>query len=195
MDRGPAALLALLERVENTDPETARATVRQLLGEGSPVLPGFFERVEAYREAHPDAGRASFVRIEDAAAKARIGELPVAVLTDEARADLRLLSAARFPPVRVVRLSAESALKQVTHHRDLTLDDYRRLPVVVEEGAVVAEPSGRYLTFFLVDDHHRYKAAIKQTENDELFLTTFQRIHEKDVPRAKRRAARHPALW
>lgn len=194
MGRGPAALLALLERVENTDPETARATVRRLLGEGSPVPAGFFERVEAYREAHPDAG-ASFVRIEDAAVKARIGELPVAVLTDEARADLRLLSAARFPPIRVVRLSAESALKQVTHHRDLTLDDYRRLPVVIEEGAVVAEPSGRYLTFFLVDDHHRYKAAIEQTENDELFLTTFQRIHEKDVPRAKRRAARHPTLW
>lgn len=196
MGRGPAALLALLEWVENADPETARATVRRALGERSPVLPAFFERVMAYREAHPDAGRELFVRIEDAAVKARIGELPTAVLTDDARASLRLLPAARFPPIRVVRLSAESALKQVMHHRDLMLDDYRRLPDVIEGGAVIAEPSGRYLTFFLeMDEGHHYKAAIKQTENDELFLTTFQRIHEKDVSRAKRRAARHPALW
>ena len=194
MGRGPAALLALLEWVENADPETARATVRRLLGEGSPVLPAFFERVMAYRRVQPTVAKALFVRIEDAAVKAQIGELPVAILTDEARASLEPPPGARFPPARMVRLSAESAVKQVMHHRDLTLDDYRRLPDVVEEGAVIAEPTGRHLAFFLeMDEGHRYKAAIKQTENDEIFLTTFQRIHEKDVPRARRRAVRPPA--
>lgn len=194
--RGPAALLALLERVENTDPQTARATVRRLLGEGSPVLPGFFERVEAYREVLPDAGKALFIKIEDAAVKARIGELPVAVLTDEARAGLEPLPEGGFPPARVVRLSAEGAVKQVVRHPDLTLDDYRRLPDVIEGGAVITEPSGRHLTLFLGDrEGHHYKAAIKQTVNNEIFLTNFQRIHEKDVGRAKRRATRPPPRW
>ena len=192
MEPGPAALLALLEWVENADPETARATVRRALGEGSPVLPAFFERVEAYREAGPVTPKALFVRIEDAAVKTRIGALPVGVLTERTRACLRPPPAGS-PPARVARLSAESALKQVMHHGDLTLDDYRRLPDVIEGGAVVAEPTGRHLAFFLaVDEHHCYKATIKQTTNNELFLVNFQRIHEKDVPRARRRAARPP---
>lgn len=196
MGRGPAALRALLERAENADPETARATVRRLLGEGSPVLPGFFERVEAYRRAHPTVAKALFVRIEDAAAKAWIGDLPVGVLTEAARASLTLPPGGGFPPARVVRVSAESAVKQVMRHTDLTLDDYRRLPDVIEEGVMTAEPSGRHLVFFLdMDEHYRYKAAIKQTGNNELFLTNFQKVHEKDVPRAKRRAARPPARW
>lgn len=196
MGRGPAALLALLEWVENADPETARATVRRALGERSPVPAGFFERVEAYRRVLPDAGKALFVRIEDAAVKARIGELPVAVMTDEARASLEPLPTGGFPPARVVRLSAESAVKQVIRHPDLTLDDYRRLPDVIEGGAVITEPSGRHLTLFLeMDTGHRYKAAIKQTVNNEIFLTNFQKIHEKDVRRAKRRATRPPPRW
>lgn len=196
MGKGSATLRALFERVEHADPETARAIVHRALDERNPVLAEFFERVEAYREAGPAAPKALFVRIEDAAARAWIGNLPVAVLTKRARDSLRPPPAGMFPPARVARLSAESALKQVMHHGDLTLDDYRRLPEVIEQGAMIAEASGRHLAFFLeVDEHDRYKAAIKQTGNNEIFLTNFQRIHEKDVPRARRRAARPPARW
>ena len=89
-----------------------------------------------------------------------------------------------------MRLSPESALKQVINHPDLTTGDYRLLPEVIRRGRMLREADGRHLAFFLGIDHrHSYKAVVKRTSNNELFLTTFQKIRNTDVPRAERRSA------
>ena len=165
----------------------AEATLRSLL-EG-PVLPDFLAEVAVYRHrAFPAAvTRVLFVKIRDDAVKDRLGHFPVAILND--RAGMAPPLSRR--PAATVRLSPESAVKQVINHSDLRTEDYRRLPEVIRRGRMLREADGRHLAFFREIDHrHSYKAVVKRTSNNEVFLTTFQKIRNSDVARAERRSTR-----
>lgn len=184
--RGTRLVERLEREIAGAGPEAAEAALRSLL-EG-PTLPDFLAEVTAYRRrAFPaTVKQVRRVEIQDEAAKQRIGEIPISTLGDQALGALENASS-RLP--RVVRLSAESAVKQVINHPDLTTGDYRRLPEVIRSGRMFREPDGRHLAFFLeIDPRHSYKAVVKRTSNDEVFLTTFQKIGNSDVPRAERRS-------
>ena len=158
-------------------------------------MDAFLARALAYcRRVFPTpVNRVDFVRIEDEADRRRIGGFPVSTLDDRARSALRPPPNDRWQPNRLVWLSAENGVKQVINHGDLTAADYRRLPEVIERGEMVREADGRHLAFFLeIGPDYSYKAVVKQTANNEIFLTTFQKIRNEDVPRAKRRSLGRP---
>ena len=185
--------ILLVERLEReiagAGPEAAETALRSLL-EG-PTLADFLAEVTAYRRrAFPATlTRVVFVKIRDESLKERIGHLPVAILHDGVSATPETLPN-RWPgPARIVRLSPETAVKQVLNHPDLTTEDYRRLPTVVRRGRLLREADGRHLAFFMeIASRYSYKAVVKRTSNDEVFLTTFQKIGNSDVPRAERRS-------
>lgn len=187
--RGTRLVQRFEREIAGAGVEAAEAALRSFL-EG-PTLPDFLAEVTAYRRrAFPaTVTRVVFVKIRDEALKDRIGHLPMALLNDGATATSGPLPN-RWPgPLRVVRLSPESAVKQVINHPDLTTEDYRRLPAVIRHGRMCREPDGRHLAFFLeMDSRYSYKAVVKRTANDEVFLTTFQKIGNSDVPRAERRS-------
>ena len=181
------------EALERADLECVPAQVRSVLE--SPELDAFLARALAYRRRvfPTPVNRVDFVRIEDEADKHRIGEFPVSMLDDRARNALRPPPNDRRQPSRIVWLSAENCVKQVINHGDLDAADYRRLPVVIHSGEMVREADGRHVAFFLeVGPDYSYKAVVEQTVNNEIFLTTFQKIRNEDVPRAKRRSKRAP---
>lgn len=122
------------------------------------------------------------------AVKAAIGQIPAAVLSVMARTALTPMPGLSAVPTRLVQLSAESAVKQVINHSDLTTADYRRLPDLIGHGAVSAFNDGRHLTVLREFDGVLYLAVVKQTAVNELFLKSFHKIGKRDVPRALRRS-------
>lgn len=152
-------------------------------------LDEFLRRAMAYaRQAvPPTVRRVSVVRL-GTAVKTRIGQFPAAVLSDNARTALTPMSAVIAVPTRLVRLSAESAVKQVINHSDLTTADYRLLPDLIERGAVSANNDGRHVTVLREFEGVLYLAVVKQTAANELFLKSFHKIGKRDVPRALRRS-------
>ena len=187
--RGTHLVERLEREIADAGAEAAEAALRALL-EG-PALIDFLAEVTAYRRrAFPaTVTRVVFVKTRDDLLKGRIGHLPIAILEDGASATPEPLPNRRPGPSRVVRLSAETAVKQVVNHPELTTEDHRRVPEVVRRGRMLREIGGRHLAFFLESDsRHSCKAVGKRTSNDEVFLTTFQKIRNSDVRRAERRS-------
>ena len=104
-----------------------------------------------------------------------LAEVPVALLPDEAREALASPAEAARIPSRVVRLSTDTMLKQRANHSDLGAADYRRLPDLVERGVTIGRRR-RSLSFFGAFNGRWYRAVVKQTEKDELYLVTYHRV-------------------
>lgn len=173
---GPVATEDLLEEAAGADYALARRRVRSIV-EG-PALDRFLRQVRDYRNrTYPPAiKRVRKVRMKDDD-KAGIGHLLVAALDDPARRALPSPAGIGSTPTRLVRLSPETAVKQIINHRDLTTADYRQIPDVIEHGEFGPDPQndGRVLVFLrTIDDRYAYKAVIKQTPNNEVFLLSFR---------------------
>lgn len=102
-------------------------------------------------------------------------EVPVALLPDEAREALASPAGEASIPSRVVRLSTDTMLKQRANHSDLGAADYRRLPDLVERGVTIGRRR-RSLSFFGAFNGRWYRAVVKRTEKDELYLVTYHRV-------------------
>lgn len=180
------ALIGWLDhRIGTEDEALARRVLRAVVA--GPLFDAFLAMVVDYRRRMfpPTVRRVKHIRIADPAVKNRIGEFPVAVISCRARSALDPWPGAASPVTRVVCLSAETAMKQVINHPDLTADHYRLLPNLIEEGYAVVE-DGRNLIFFRRFGPRWYKAVVKQTARSELYLTTFRKANLNQVPSAAR---------
>ena len=157
----------------SAEPAIQRAAVRTVVD--SPVLDGFLHQVRRFRKEHPAAADVPRL-VED-----QIGEIPVATLDAAALKALRLPRRAGDAQSAVL-LSPDTALKQMKHEPSAT--DYRRLPEFVERGEIVLEENGRKLAYFGEIEGGLYKAVVKRTREDELYLTTFHRARPRDRKRA-----------
>lgn len=188
---GQSLIEHLEERLRCADDARVRAAVRSIVE--SPILEEFRARVAAYDRDHPEARKGEGpVAIPQREIRDRIGEIPVGVLTRRARAALNRPTGAEFTPSRIVRLSAETALKQLKHSdpglkRPLTNDDYRLLPEIIEHGemCLVADHE---MELFLEVKGDLYAVVLKQTEDDRVYLKTFHRAKDRDLRAARRRA-------
>ena len=164
-------------KLGRADEQLAQAAVRDMAR--SPILDGFLRQLRGFRKKHPGAAEMSqFI-------EARIGELPVAVLDSGVLKALRLATS-RNAPSAVVRLSPDTALKQFKH--PLAPTDYRRVPDLVARGEVFVERNGKNLVFFAELDKTLFKAAVKRTAKNELYLTSFRRAEERHRRRERRRS-------
>ena len=116
--------------------------------------------------------------------------MSVGIATDSAHEKIPSPLDAKFKRTRVVRLSPETVVKQVINHRDLKLEDYRRLPDVIRRGNIYVEDE-RHLIFYRESGGQLYEAVVKQTPNNELFLKSFHRAesrHERATERRTRKS-------
>lgn len=154
----------------------------------------FLARAMAYRSRvyPPTVKRVRFVRIEDEAARSQVGDIWVARLSGRV-GDLRSTrSAAGVAPCRFVRLSAETAIKQVIHHPELTIADYLRVREVIEHGELFASKEGHRLVFFReFEDGRLYRAIVKLTDTNRTYLATFHRAKPHDLRAARQRAPKN----
>ncbi|WDF73517.1 phage head morphogenesis protein [Novosphingobium sp. KACC 22771] len=80
-----------------------------------------------------------------------------------------------------ILLSKDTMAKQDSHHEELTLDDYRQLPQIVETGFSEQQDAGRMRYFWKDDEGKWWRAAIKSTANKlELFVASLHRLNEKE---------------
>ena len=172
-------------QIEGGDIAQAGTAVRAFL-EGDAVLDRFLARVTAYRRRAfaPTTKRFRIVRIEDKAARVRIGGLAIGVLSRE-RSPLGFAPDIEVDPVRLVWLSPETAVKQIIHHADLTAADYLRLPDLLEYGEIVAVDGRRFSFFFDFGRGGLYRAVVKQARTNELFLTTFHPAQARNLRSAR----------
>lgn len=85
---------------------------------------------------------------------------------------------------RLVVLSDESAAKNLEHHPELTVEDYRALPGMGDAPTVVAQDGDNTVVIVRRGDKV-YWAAVKATKTGETnFLTSFRRTNDKALTRA-----------
>lgn len=186
----------LIEHLEGklrcADEASVRAAVRSIVE--SPILEEFRAQVAAYDRDHPEARKGEGpVAIPQREIRDRIGEIPVGVLTRRARAALNRPTGAESTLSPIVRLSAETALKQLKHSdpglkRPLTNDDYRLLPEVIEHGEMLSI-TDHELVFFREVAGEWYAAVVKRTKDHRVYLKTFHRTKDRDLRAARRRAS------
>ena len=124
----------------------------------------------------------------------RIGGLAIGALSRE-RSPLETASDIEVGWVRLVWLSPETAVKQVIHHADLTAADYLLLPDLLEYGEVMAIDGRRISFFFDFGRRGLYRAIVKQTRTNELFLTTFHSAQARNLRRARLYASQTQTRW
>lgn len=189
---GQSLIEHLEERLRCADDARVCAAVRSIVE--SPILEEFRARVAAYDRDHPEARKGEGpVAIPQREIRDRIGEIPVGVLTRRARAALKRPTGAESTLSPIVRLSAETALKQLKHSdpslkRPLTNDDYRLLPEVIEHGEMLSI-TDHELVFFREVAGEWYAAVVKRTKDHRVYLKTFHRTKDRDLRAARRRAS------
>jgi hypothetical protein len=107
------------------------------------------------------------------------GEWPVAALS----ADMKGLLGSKN---NAVMLSADTLAKQRANHPELTPDEYRLIPDVVDRGQVIDRGDNKLVFFHMAD--RLYKLSLKVTGNrDGLFVTTFYRTNPREFERDLRK--------
>lgn len=165
------------------DPAAVRSWVE------GPRLARYLADVLLYRRAAFGLAvrRVKYVRIA-AADRARIGYFPIAVLCRPAQSAPDTLAGPGAAMARVVWLSPETAVKQVIHHDDLTVAEYRLLPDVIEHGEVLGRDDGvRRFVFHELEDGTLYRVIVKRAPDGHLFLATFHRAKQRDRRSIRRR--------
>ena len=188
--RGKILMDRLNGAIDAAHPADARATVLSV--RESPIPHWFHREAQTFAKDHPEIAKSDLVRIKDQAFKDRLGHLPVALFGNQARSKLKPLTGPEVEPTRVVRLSAESAVKQAARHSELRISDYRLLPELIEEGEIFKSRRDNHLQFFRRFNDRWYHAVVKQTRNNELFLVSFRKAKRRDRDAAERQTRTSP---
>ena len=189
--RGKVLMEHLNSTIDAADPALARAAVLSL--QQGPIPQWFHREARTFAKENPEIANAAIVKIKDQGFKDRLGHLPVALFGDRARAQMKPLTEPKVTPTRLVLLSPENAVKQVGHHPTIGMSDYRFLDEMIEKGETFEESrKAHHLLFFRRFNGQLYEAVVKQTRNNELFLLSFHRAHQRDLNAIRRRTNTSP---
>ncbi len=134
------------------------------------------QKVATAEPALAQAVVSAWIKSPDFAAflKSPDGSVPVMLLPDAA-------AQAIGAQQRLVVLSDQSTVKNVNHHPELTVEDYRQLPEMGSKPDLIVH--NRPQTVVIVRHNDKlYWAAIKTTgDRQENFLTSFRRTNSKDI--------------
>ena len=191
--RGKTLMDRLNGAIDAAHPADARAAVLSV--RESPILHWFHREAKTFAKHHPEIAKADPVRIKDQAFSDRLGHLPVALFGDKARKLLKPLTGPEVKPTRVVRLSAETAVKQAVHHPELRISHYRNLPELISDNDAYKGRDENHLEFFGQIEERWYQVVVKQTSNNELFLKTFHEVRARELPAALKTPKEGGARW
>lgn len=107
------------------------------------------------------------------------GNFPVLMLADDAAQTIKAEN-------RVALLSKESLEKNLDHHPELTLEEYRHLPAIGADPNLIVQT--REKTVVLVRRKGKwYMAAVKATgDGKELYVTSFRKTNDSDISQIKK---------
>lgn len=98
-------------------------------------------------------------------------------------------AAALGTSARAVGLSGWTAAKQVYRHPELSAADYARVQRMLDEGTLYRGRSPRHLVAVYRDEDDRWwRAVVKSTGSDELYLVSYHRLNDRDADAAARRS-------
>jgi hypothetical protein len=111
------------------------------------------------------------------------GEFPVAVLDESTRAALG-------SEARVVLLSQETALTHLDKHPEVSVNDYRKIQDMLDQGEIYRHGDERLV--YLWSGEKLYRAAIKRTQDSQrnYFLTLFMTSEDKATKEIRGRLER-----
>lgn len=110
-----------------------------------------------------------------------VGNYPVASVDAELKQRLNAKQ-------NTVLLSAETLTKQRRNHPELTDNEYRLLPDLINKGAVIEQDKQRVV--FFRRDGRLYKAVVKTTKSgDEIYMVSFHRADARDFDREVNRGS------
>lgn len=106
------------------------------------------------------------------------GVYPVAVLDEAYRGVIGAKT-------QVVTLSDETLAKNKAEHRDIKIEDYRRLPDIIENAQLIVQD--REMTLVFVKRGEKiYRSVVKSTESGKaLFMTSLRQTNIEDVRRTR----------
>ena len=108
------------------------------------------------------------------------GTFPVAVLREELR---KAISA----QTQTVLLSDETLASHKKSHPEITLEDYQKLPIILDEAEIVTKEDDKYLVFIKLGGRY-YHAVVKTTRDFmELYLLSLRYTNEEDIRRVLKR--------
>lgn len=106
------------------------------------------------------------------------GEIPIAVLSPK---EMEVLGAKR----QTVYLSSDSLTEHQVRHRDMRIDDYRKVPIIIAEGAVYKAGNSRLI--YLWSEGFLYRATLKTTKTgDANYFISLFKTTEKDADKQVR---------
>lgn len=106
------------------------------------------------------------------------GNLPVAILEENL---YKLINA----KTNVVKLSAESLSKNKQVHPDITIQEYKSLPLLISKASLIVKDGGQTMVFIKHSGVY-YHSVVKSTRSGgEVFLTSFRHTNLEDIKRIK----------
>lgn len=146
------------------------------------------DKIRSVASHSPDRAANAIHRLVDGAIfahwlKKPQGNFPVALLAEDSAKKIQARS-------RVVLLSPDTMLKQVLHHGELDVTDYRSLLYSLTPKLV--EPQKKNYHVMVVYYHHRYyRAILKSADNgNEVFLVSFSRLSKGALQNLKNQQAK-----
>lgn len=98
------------------------------------------------------------------------GAMPIGILPDDFAAPIGAAEKAR-----AVALSADTMRKQIREHGELTAEDYRRLPALIAEPAIVLQDADRSLVMLSEVGGRWWYVVIKSTASGQgLFVSSYR---------------------
>lgn len=143
------------------------------------------EKLEAAAAGQTEVARAAVRDLVDSEDFARFltrpdGDYPVMVVPDAVRA---AIGAKRH----VALLSAESATKNVKRHPDLSISDYRVLPLTGERPQLVIQDGARSVVFVTRGERLVWTVVKATVSGEGLWVTSVRRTNAADVAALRKR--------
>jgi hypothetical protein len=103
-----------------------------------------------------------------------------------------------LPVCREIWFSDYTLTKLRLSHGDINYSHYHHMPSILLNGALARGRFRHLLEFWWTDhssdDHMAFFVVLKVTSRSEIFISTFHRVHEREVKRLRKKALREGRL-
>lgn len=88
---------------------------------------------------------------------------------------------------KLLKLSTDNLIKNLIEHPELSLPDYKNIPLYLRNAEYILKKNDKNLIYFKIDNHI-YQFVIKRTiQADEVFITTFHKASKKQLEKDLKR--------
>ena len=96
--------------------------------------------------------------------------------------------------VSYVVISEVSLIKNLNHHRDLDINDYKKLSYIIMNHHVVVQDGEKTVGVVHIKEDKYYFALKATVSGETVFLTSFRKTSDLDLKRLKRKVEKKKAV-